>query len=51
MLPPRKVEYCSVPFTMLRSDTNATPFATPAPGGGMEPTVTGKFADEVVPVI
>ena len=48
-VPPRKVEYCSVPVSVLSSDTKATPLVT-APAGGMEPAVCGKFVDEVVPV-
>ena len=50
LVPPRKVEYCSVPVAVLTSDTNATPFVTVL-GAGIELAVTGKFDDPVVPLI
>src|ERR1700733_379491 len=50
LVPPRKVEYCKVPVRGLSMDMNATPLAT-LPAGGIDPTVCGKFADEVVPVM
>jgi hypothetical protein len=49
-VPPKKVEYCRVPVSVLSSDTKATPCDTFA-GGGIAPAVCGKLVDAVDPVM
>ena len=50
LVPPKKVEYCRVPVSVLSSDTKATPCDTFA-GGGIAPAVCGKLVDAVDPVM